>query len=232
MKVLIFTSSYSKRAYMMRHCILNAMNQSYREFVHSVNITLDDDLKTRDLSVLFDDLLNPNLIVNHSSNQKGWNQNSSKCGLTHFNNMNAIRFVPNYKDYDIFVKMDDDDIYKKNYIENIVNQFVKYPDTDIVSSKISTQLNGYDLYKGSYDNLGGNPNKSTYHMPMTFAFNKRALEHCMSLTWNDVNGYDDMMWRTIWEIKGLKHVGINNDDQIIWHIHGKNTSTENFYINQ
>lgn len=221
MRVLIFTSAYSKRAYMLRQCVLSGMNQSYKNFVHSVNITLDKEAKTRDLSPLYNDLLNSKLVVNYSNN--------SKIGFSHFNNMNTIRFVPNYEDYDIFMKMDDDDIYKREYVQNVVNHFVANPDTDIVSSRISTQLNGYDLYKGSYDNLGGNPGKSTYHMPITFAFNKRSLDSIINLTEKDVNGHDDMMWRTAWERDGLKHVAIKNNDEIIWNVHGKNASVPNFY---
>lgn len=223
MRVLIFTSAYSKRAYMMRQCVLSGMNQSYRDFIHSVNITLDKNAKTKDLSPLYNDLLNSNLTINYSDN--------AKVGFSHFNNMNAIRFVPDYKEYDIFMKMDDDDIYKRGYVENVVKHFIANPDTDIISSRISTQLNGYDLYKGSYDNLGGNPGKSSYHMPITFAFNKRSLDSIIKLTEKDVNGYDDMMWRTAWERDGLKHVAIKNDDEIIWNIHGKNASVPNFYRN-
>jgi hypothetical protein len=209
---------------MMRQNILNAMNQTYKHFIHSVNITLDDDAQTRDLSPLYEDLLHPNLIVNYSEN--------AKYGFSHFNNMNCIRFVPDYENYDVYIKMDDDDIYKSEYVENIVNHFKDHPDTDIVSTKISTQLNGYDLYKGSYDNLGGNPNNSTYHMPMTFAFNNRAFKHIIDLGIRDVNGHDDMMWRTAWEKHNLVHRAVQNDDEIIWHIHGKNSSIPNFYINK
>ena len=223
MRVLIFTSAYSKRAYMMRQSVLSGMNQSYRDFIHSVNITLDKDSITKDLSPLYNDLLNSNLIVNYSEN--------AEYGFSHFNNMRTIKFVPDYEQYDLFVKMDDDDIYKKDYVKNIVSHFNNHPDTDIISSRISTQLNGYDLYKGSYDNLGGNPGNSTYHMPITFAFNKRSLDAIINLTEKDVNGHDDMMWRTAWERNGLKHVAVKNDDEIIWNVHGKNASVPNFYRN-
>ena len=37
MKVLVFTSAYSKRAYMMRQCILNGMNQTYKEIITKIN---------------------------------------------------------------------------------------------------------------------------------------------------------------------------------------------------
>ena len=222
MKVLIFTSSYYKRPYMLRQSILSGMNQSYENIIHSINITSDSTTLTKDFSPLYKDL-SGKFIINQSAN--------SQYGFSHFNNMNTIRFVPDWEIYDLFVKMDDDDIYKKYYVENIVNHFKVNSDIDIVSSKITYQLNGYDLYVrdvDKYDNLGGNPGDTNYAMPLTFAFTKRALNTIINLTVNDVNGHDDMMWRTAWYKEGLKHSLIDNSDNVIWNIHGKNASVAGF----
>lgn len=224
LKVLVFTSAYYKRAYMMRQSILSCMNQTYKNLIHSVNITLENTSKTKDLSPLYEDLLNDRLKIQYSKNYNHY-------GFSHFNNMNAIRAISNYQDYDIFLKMDDDDIHKSRYVENVVKAFEDNPDTDIVSSFIDVQLNGYDLYKGfprPFDNLGGNPGNSDYHMPMTFAFNKKALECILPLTEADVCGHDDMMWRVAWVKAGLNHTTVNNNDQIIWNIHGGNASVADF----
>jgi len=218
MKVLVFTSSY-KRPHMLRQCILNAKNQTYKKFKHGINITSDkDDLQN--YVRLIDDVYVPGKMgLIHSTNSH-----------THFNNMAAIKQFRNYDTYDVFIKMDDDDVYKSGYVENIVNMFEARPTIDIVSSKISHQLNGHKLYYSpeGYDNLGGNPGESTYHMPMTFAFNKRAFDVIKNLEEKDICGGDDMMWRMHWEAHGLKHVAVDNADEIIWHIHGKNDSTASF----
>jgi hypothetical protein len=128
--------------------------------------------------------------------------------------------------------MDDDDIYKKDYIQNIVNFFKTNSNIDITSSKIKYQLNGNKLTtRGKnilYDNLGGNPGDSTYRMPITFAFNKKALDCIINLTAADVNGHDDLMWRTVWEKKGLNHLEMKNEDHLIWNIHGNNASISAF----
>jgi len=224
LKVLVFTSAYYKRAYMMRQSILSCMNQTYKNLIHSVNITLDDTSKTRNLSPLYEDLLNDKLTVQHSKNYNHY-------GFSHFNNMAAIRQVPDYESYDLFIKMDDDDIHKSKYVENIVKAFEENPDADIVSSFINIQLNGHDLYRAyptPFDNLGGNPGESDYHMPMTFAFNKKALDLILPLTEADVCGHDDMMWRVAWVKAGLKHATVNNNDEIIWNIHGGNASVADF----
>jgi hypothetical protein len=64
-------------------------------------------------------------------------------------------------------------------------------------------------------------------MPMTLAFNKKALDLVMPID-NPPHNNDDMLWRRTWEAAGLIHKSVDNADQIIWHIHGKNASTANF----
>lgn len=218
MKVIVFTSSYN-RPYMLRSCMLNVKNQTYSGIKHLINITSDPN----DLQIyvsMIDDVFNPRTMrICHSVNNH-----------THFNNMTAIKQLKTHEEYDLFIKMDDDDIYKEYYVQTIVDMFRADPTIDIVSSKINFQLNGDKLLYSSegYDNLGGNPGDSTYHMPMTFAFNKKAFDVIKDLTRADIQGHDDMMWRIAWEKHGLKHVAVENDDNIIWHVHGKNVSTAEF----
>lgn len=217
MKALIFTCSYN-RPHMLRQCMLNAKNQSYQDYVHAVNIVSDGG-KDQNFLPLYDDLLDDKLIVNKGNNN-----------FIHINEMIAIKSVRDYDKYDLFVKMDDDDVYKKDYVKNIVEMFQANPDVDIVSTKVNHQLNGIQLITNThgYDNLGGNPNNSTYHMPMTFAFNKKAFDCIDSATPNEINWNDDLMWRYKWEGANLKHMAVDNREQVIWHIHGKNISTSNF----
>lgn len=218
MKVLIFTCSYN-RPYMLRQCILNVKNQSYQDIIHSVNIVSDGG-KDQNFSPLYDDLLDDKLIITKSENK-----------YIHFNEMLAIKNVPNYEQYDIFIKMDDDDIYKKDYVKNVVETFKNNPDISTTSSRISTQLNGVLMFIGrNYDNLGGNPNNSNYHMPMTFAFNRKGLDCILNIPDEEVGWNDDMLWRIHWEKEGLKHLPTDNKNNIIWNIHGNNISTSNFLI--
>lgn len=218
MKVLIFTCSYN-RPYMLRQCILNVKNQSYQDIIHSVNIVSDGG-KDQNFSPLYDDLLDDKLIITKSENK-----------YIHFNEMLAIKNVPNYEQYDIFIKMDDDDIYKKDYVKNVVETFKNNPDISTTSSRISTQLNGVLMFIGrNYDNLGGNPNNSNYHMPMTFAFNRKGLDCILNIPNEEVGWNDDMLWRIHWEKEGLKHLPTDNKNNIIWNIHGNNISTSNFLI--
>lgn len=210
MKVLIFTSSYN-RPYMLRQCILSVKNQNVEDLTHSVNITSESPLAAL---TLVDDL--NDVVISITDNNH-----------THFNNMTAIKAVDDYQDYDLFIKMDDDDVYKADYVKNIITFFEKNSDVDVVSSEIKFQLNGTEVYLVNAKDLGGNIDVE-YRMPMTYAFNKKALNAIINLEKKDMFGFDDMMWRLHWKAHGLKHASVDNSEDIIWHIHGKNVSTSSF----
>ena len=210
MKVLIFTSSYN-RPYMLRQCILSVKNQNVEDLTHSVNITSESPLAAL---TLVDDL--NDIIISITDNNH-----------THFNNMTAIKAVDDYQDYDLFIKMDDDDVYKADYVKNIITFFEKNSDVDVVSSEIKFQLNGTEVYLVNAKDLGGNIDVE-YKMPMTYAFNKKALNAIINLEKKDMFGFDDMMWRLHWKAHGLKHASVDNSQEVVWHIHGKNVSTASF----
>lgn len=211
MKVLCFTTSY-KRYKMLRGTIADIKNQSYKNVFHSINIAYDANDNT-DYSILYDDIEQVNIVYNENKHQ-------------HYNYLNSIKSV-DYTSYDLFIKIDDDDIYKKDYIKTIVEFFQNNPNIDVVSSKIKYQLNGSTLRWVDANNLGGNPESCDFKMPPTFAFNKNALKHILEL--NSIYGFEDHMWRDVW-CKNCKIAEINNQENIIWNIHGQNISTANFLI--
>ena len=210
MKALVFTSSYN-RPYMLRQCVLSVKNQSVKDITHAINITSENPL---DALTLINDLVTDYVII-------------TKNNHTHFNNMAAIKAVDDYECYDVFIKMDDDDVYKADYVKNIVTFFETHPDVDIVSSEIQFQLNGTDVYLANAKDLGGNTDVE-YRMPMTYAFNKKALDAIINLEEKDMFGFDDMIWRIIWKAYGLKHATVDNAEEVIWHVHGTNVSTASF----
>lgn len=214
MKVLVFTSTYNRNA-MLRGCIQDFLNQSYKDCVYSINVACNGENLNNNLP-LYDDLDLSRVHVCVTQNE-----------LIHYNHMAAIKNVPNWSDYDVFIKMDDDDFYKREYVQNIVNFFEENPEIHITSTKIYYQLNGNKLWVNAakYDNLGGNETLDV-HMPMTLAFNRAALELILPLV--PTHNNDDMLWRRTWEAAGLTHKGVDNADQIVWNIHGKNTSTAGF----
>jgi len=214
MKVLCFTTSYL-RYKMLRSCIQDISSQSYQNLFHSVNITHDFGIIQDVILKTIDDLKSSKNSFHFSKNQH-----------QHFNHLRAIQNVPNYEDFDIFVKIDDDDIYKKDYIKNIVN-FFETNDVDVVSSKILYQLNGTIVRKFEANNLGGNPENCDFKMPPTIAFNLKALKQIENLT--NIFGFEDNMWRDVW-CGNCKIAEMDNTENIIWHIHGRNVSTSDFLL--
>jgi hypothetical protein len=128
--------------------------------------------------------------------------------------------------FDIYIKFDDDDIYKRDYVKTIVEYFETH-ECDVLSSHISSQLNNYFLSKGNYRSLGGHFPDNNYLMPQTFAFSHKAYQILLNI--NDDNSYEDLQWRSAWSKCGLKDHNIENSDNIIWHIHGKNDSVGNWF---
>ena len=215
-KVLCFTTSY-KRQKFLRGTIQDIINQSYNNITHTINCTFDNINETIFNDKLFDDLISDRVNIIYTEN-----------GHQHYNYINSIISVKNYEDYDLFVKIDDDDIYKKKYVETIVNEFNLDKNLDVVSSKIKYQLNNTKVFEGYYTDLGGNP-RCHFNMPPTFAFNKKALDFILNL--ESIYGFEDHMWRDAWCGK-TKIKEIKNSENIIWHIHGKNISTSDFLIKQ
>lgn len=212
MKVLLFTPSY-RRPYMLRQCILNAKNQSHTDFTHAISIMYDDDSEIANYEYLFDDILDDRFVIRYGKNSG-----------THTNAMETIAqcLMP----YDIYIKMDDDDIYKKEYVKTIVDYFDEYG-CDIVSSPIGYQLNNYFMSKGDYRSLGGDFPEHHYLMPATFAFSHKAYQVLLGIkdNWN----FDDLQWRAAWSTCGLEDHNVDNSRNLIWHIHGRNTSVADWF---
>jgi cellulose synthase/poly-beta-1,6-N-acetylglucosamine synthase-like glycosyltransferase len=204
---------------MLRSCVQDIKNQSYENIFHSINITLDvrEVNKMKNYYVVYDDLQTEKNMFSYSQNKH-----------QHFNHLTAITNVPDYESYDIFVKIDDDDIYKKDYIKTIV-EFFDQNNVDVVSSKMKYQLNGNLVKVGDYGSLGGNPKNCDFKIPATFAFNLKALKLIQNV--NKIYGFEDNMWRDIW-CDNCNILEIDNSENIVWHIHGKNISTADFLMKQ
>lgn len=213
-KVLCFTTSLNRLKY-IRGCVFDIVNQSYPDIHHSINMAFEDPTTILELQRLIADLKFPcnTFVINPNAHQQD-------------NHLNAIRAV-GYKDYDLFVKIDDDDIYLKDYVQNIVERF-EQGDVDMVSSIVTTQLNGNIIRKGAWDNLGGNPEDKPFHMPMTFAFNRKALDFILDIRNRD--HYEDMLWRRAWVEHDIRVGTVSNQDSMVWNIHGQNMTTSNFLI--
>ncbi|MCM3765778.1 glycosyltransferase [Neobacillus niacini] len=213
MKVLLYTPSY-KRPYMLRQCMHDIKNQSYTDFTYSISIKYDKESEVSNYDILFDDILDERFIIHYM-----------KDSTHHTNALSAIQHCP--EPYDLYIKIDDDDIHKKDYVKTIVNYFQMH-ECDIISSEIHYQLNNYYFSTGKFRSLGGHFPNNTFLMPQTFAFNHKALQVLYTVA--DNGQPDDLLWRDAWSRHGLKDANVDNSKNIIWHIHGKNATVGNWFV--
>jgi hypothetical protein len=173
----------------------------------------DEESEIENYEGLFDDIVDDRFTIRY-------NKNCSSLARY----MTAIS--QSTGPYDIYIKIDDDDIHKRDYVKTIVDYFETH-ECDVLSSHISSQLNNFYLSKGYYRNLGGDFPNNNYLMPMTFAFSHKAYEILLGI--EDNNNHDDLQWRDAWSEQGLKDHNVDNSNNIIWHIHGKNASVGDWF---
>lgn len=224
--LLCFTNSY-RRPYHLYHTINSILNQTYTKFHYVVGISIDND-EDKDLyiALLADHLLDSRLQV-------FFHQNLDQ----HNNYLYPLKQV-DYKSYKLFAKIDDDDIYKKKYIQNSIDA-IKKSGADIISSNIQYQINNDKIYSGVFDNVGGywsgDLNSNTkFGMPFSYIFNLKCLNILLNTTSEElrsIHPFEDPGWRTKWREHDIKSYVIQDSDLAIYHIHGKNISSSKWLIN-
>jgi len=60
-KYLLVTPSYN-RPYMIRQCICNAKNQTYKNFIHSIAIQREEETN---YNILYDDIIDNRWVINY-----------------------------------------------------------------------------------------------------------------------------------------------------------------------
>lgn len=226
-KVLCFTTSYH-RPYYLYNTIGNLLNQTYSKFDYAVGISIDEE---KDISQY------ENLLADFYKDKRlkcFFHKNLSQ----HDNYLYPIKQL-DYSKYNIFIKIDDDDIYKKNYIQDMVKIYQKYP-IDILSSNIKYQINNHKILSGHFDNVAGYwhedlSSKTKFGMPFTYIFNKKCLNIILNTTTKElakIHPFEDAGWRRLWRQHGIKSLVMDNIDSAIYHIHGKNISSHNSLISK
>lgn len=220
---LCFTTSYN-RPYELYNTINSVLNQTYKDIKYSVAINIDNK----------EDESKYKLLLKELATDKRLNILFTKNKSQHENYLYPIK-NGKYENYNLFIKLDDDDIYKPDYIENIINIY-KQKKPDVISAKISTQINGSKIESGSFESIGvWQPDVSSstkFGMPFTYAFNKKALSILFKLTADElssIHAFEDPGWRTKWRESGIKSYVIDKFTSAIYRIHGHNTSSSYLY---
>ena len=70
-------------------------------------------------------------------------------------------------------------------------------------------------------------------MPFTYVFNKKCLDILLKTTTEDlsrIHPFEDAGWRRVWRNNNIKSTTLDNIDNAIYHIHGKNISSHKSLI--
>ena len=218
---LCFTVSYN-RPYHLYNTILGILNQTFQNFDYSVVINIDEAAqKQQYLKLLSPFLKDKRLKLFFSKND-----------AQHNNYLKPIREVSDsLNHYNLFIKIDDDDIYYPDYIEDIITEYKKH-DADIISCIITQRINATVIESGLFESIGvwepDTKSKVKFGMPFSYTFNRKALDIVLKLSSQDVQAihfFEDPAWRTKWRENKLKSHVIHKYDKAVYHIHGKNTSS-------
>ncbi len=144
----------------------------------------------------------------------------------HINHFSAIDQV-NIGDYDLFLKIDDDDIYRRNYVEDTVKDF-ELNNWDFSGEHCYGGINGYK-WKVDYfiKNMGLQEGEKCCGIAATWAFSKEAVKAI-----SKVDPYSPWFEDRLWKFHLEHHTELklycrnNNNHNYHQNVHGKNTSTD------
>jgi hypothetical protein len=220
--LLAFIISH-ERPYMLRHAVLQMLSQTVPVDV-AVFAAGDSIQAITDLPALFR-ARDSRLITMTGENVS-----------VHANSMRILEFAEQEgrrtgREYRIFAKIDDDDLYFARYIEDAA----AHMKTGVnVSSCAAARVINNGTQAG-IANLGSFSalDEARFGMPPTFVFDARALRVVRDRAKRAESTYlnapaCDRYWREWWLEDGME-ARLRDSDQFWYHVHGGNMSTGHFY---
>jgi len=219
-RVLAFTCSRN-RPLMLRHCVIQMQLQNY-DLDHAIFINyIDgerDNSSARDYFLFIKDV--------NIRNKNNIFLDYGKYADMHSNNLRAIE-LSDIDNYDLFLKIDDDDIYQSNYVHDVVEDYLRFG-WDYSGSHSDGILNGSRWYPDDKKTDLGLSKKDVELgvipiMPPTAAFSRRAIKKIMQL--EPFDGFDDVGWRKHLAADNEMKCHVREKSNFIYNIHGANVST-------
>jgi hypothetical protein len=213
---------------MLRHCIMQMQRQTH-SVDHAIFVNSEYSDEPGDPPAVFDStsLRYDALLEEAASGGAGRVfLGYGKSGSFH-ENYKAALALANLDDYDLFLKVDDDDIYMRNYAADVVADFVANR-WDYSGTHTQGMLNGRrwspdDLHEDlglDFEDLDlGVP----CIMPPTMALSRRALD--VGLASEDLDLFDDIQWRRAIARRRDLVMAVRRDRNFVYNIHGENAST-------
>jgi hypothetical protein len=223
-RVLAFTCS-QHRPVMLRHCIMQMQRQSY-PVDHVIYVNSAEEQTGSHTSLNYGPLLED--VCRNTGGRTRIAYGPS--GTYHQNHCKAIGLAQ-IDDYDLFLKVDDDDIYLKDYVVGVVRDFEQYL-WDYSGGSSQGHLNGYrwkpdviltGLGLGEGEAKMGIPEV----MPPTLAFSRRAIRELLAI--KDDGNFEDIQWRHhLAQVPGIL-MTTRDERNFIYHIHRGNASTRSWH---
>ena len=142
----------------------------------------------------------------------------------HDNHLAALRLVDT-ADYDLFLKIDDDDVYRRGYVESVVESYSEH-NWNFSGEHSLGMINGVAWREQVVtENMGVEGSAKCLGLASTWAFSRRSIDIIISLpphnTW-----FEDRYWKyTLEHDPQINSTRRANSGLYHQNIHGKNTST-------
>jgi hypothetical protein len=217
-RVLAFTPSRHRPLYLDR-CIKQMQLQTY-PCEHFVYLNSPDSDEHESLRALAAHLIADNpeprppiITVGESARQ-------------HANYLTALA-PADLDEYDLFVRVDDDDFYGRRYVENCVAEFEAnrwdfsgcYSHGAIDNGRWLPGIEWRGLGQNARDKELGVPEM----MPPTYALSRRALDAVLGLV-DDEAHWEDAQWRLTLQLNREVRVAVRSQTDFVYHRHPGNIS--------
>jgi len=212
---------------MLRHCIMQMQRQSI-PVDHAIYVNSPADEQDGETTLNYQGLLNDLIRGSRNKVAMGFGPTLS----THKNYIVALNLI-DIDDYDLFLKIDDDDLYFRNYAKSVANDFVER-NWDYSGSESDGLLKGHRWQEHQRQSSLGLVERDLALnvpevMPPTTAFSRRAIRAVMEL--KDDGNLDDILWRRHLASIPDMRLAKRGASHFVYHIHGGNLSTSHWLDN-
>lgn len=219
-RVLAFCCS-RYRPLMVRHAIMQMQRQSYPVHLALYMNSSEDDGADHTI-IRYGALLEDARAPDRGRVTIGYGPSRPYHG-----NYVACLGLINVDDYDLFLKIDDDDIYYRHYAEHVVADFVanRWDYSGTHSDGVINGRRWHPNYKRT--DLGFDfvdlELRAPIVMPPTLALSRKAIKSILSIT--DSGEIEDIQWRRFVASQPDLVKATRSDSNFVYNVHGGNAST-------
>ena len=222
-RVLLFTAS-SNQPVFLRHCIYQMQVQTVNH-VHGIYVN-NKQFNSHEDSTNYLLCLSDIPISNGNHLEVAYGPTSHQ----HHNHMAAINLF-NFEEFDLFIKIDDDDIYRPDYVESVIDDYRKNH-WDMSATFSNGILNNRSYDKEQIIKTLNSSDENLFKiMPGSLAFSKSGLTSIKNAFDNQTltNKYEDNLWTN--HIASDKHLSshIRSYSGYTYNVHGDNFSTSHHF---